>query len=301
MITRLSEVRGVGCLKNMRTEKAGEYDFGRRTVILAPNATGKTTLAAVLKSYGAENPTLVASRATLSASHLPFSIMEVDAKSRRFENGSWHGRSEDEYRFAVFDHAFIEENVFSSEVTPDHLKTIHKLIVGRDGLALNEALETTKGSERNAIRELNALKKQLAEQQTKTGRQDYLDLPAQMNPDEAAKRVEVCEGKLKARKSMDTGEAVPIPAIEPFTLGNFAALRNALTATVAASHEEARTRVKERIRTVFREDPEAESFLATGKRLSPADGECPFCGQDTAPVTTLLQDYELQNRYPNLI
>ena len=157
MITRISEIRGVGCLKNMRTEKAGEYDFGKRTVILAPNATGKTTLAAVLKSYGAENPALVASRATLSSSGSPFAVMEIDGKPRRFENGTWHGMLEDEYRFAVFDHAFIEENVFSSEVTPDHLKTIHKLIVGRDGLALNEALEETKGRERTAIRELNGL------------------------------------------------------------------------------------------------------------------------------------------------
>ncbi len=251
MITRISEIRGVGCLKNMRPGKGREYDFGKRTVILAPNATGKTTLAAVLKSYGNEDTVLISSRATLSASGVPFAVIDIDDTPRRFENGSWHGRSGSEYSFAVFDHAFIEENVFSSEVTPDHLKTIHKLIVGRDGLALNEALEATKGRERNAIREWNGLKKQRAEQQTKTGRQDYLDLPSHMNSNEAAKHLEACEGKLKARKNMDAGKALPIPAIDPFKLGNFTALRNALTATVATAHEEAKTRVKERIRTVL--------------------------------------------------
>ena len=47
MITRISEIRGIGCLKNMRPGQGSEFSFGKRTAILAPNAPGKTTVAAV--------------------------------------------------------------------------------------------------------------------------------------------------------------------------------------------------------------------------------------------------------------
>ena len=154
MITRVLEIRGIGCLKNMRPGQGSEYAFGKQTVIFAPNAVGKTTLAAVLKSYGADDPILVSSRATLSARDAPSAVVEVEGKPRRFQNGAWHGRQDGEGHFAVFDHAFIEENVFSSEVTPDHLKTIHRVVIGQEGSALSAALEQAKEKERDRRRSL---------------------------------------------------------------------------------------------------------------------------------------------------
>lgn len=292
MITRITEIRDVGCLKRFRPDKAGEFSFGEKTVIFAPNATGKTTLAAVLKSYGADSPSLLNCRGTLSSRESPFAVLELDDGRRRFQNGAWHDRQEEECPVVVFDNAFIEENVFSNEVTPDHLKSIHKLIVGRAGLAFNSALEKAKESERTASRELKRLDNELRERQSQVGREDYLDLADHIKPNEAASRVEACEGKLKAAKGMASGETAPVPTIEPFALGNFAALRDALSKSIASAHEEARERVRERIRTVLHGAPEAESFLETGRRLAPADGQCPFCGQDTSPVASLLQDYQ---------
>ena len=292
MITRITEIRDVGCLKRFRPDKAGEFAFGEKTVIFAPNATGKTTLASVLKSYGTDNPSLLNCRGTLSSRESPFAVLELDDGRRRFQNGAWHDRQEGECPVIVFDNAFIEENVFSNEVTPDHLKSIHKLIVGRDGLTLNSALEKAKDSERTARRELNRLDGELRERQRLMGRDDYLDLATRIKTDEATSRVEVCEGKLKAANGMASGEVAPVPGIEPFALGNFTVLRDALCKSIANVHEEARKRVRERIRTVLRDAPEAESFLETGRRLAPADGQCPFCGQDTSRVAALLQDYQ---------
>ncbi len=292
MISRITEVRDVGCLKRFCPDKADEFAFGKNTVIFATNATGKTTLAAVLKSYGTDNPSLLNCRGTLSSRQSPFAALELDDGRRRFQNGAWHNRQEGECPVIVFDNAFIEENVFSNEVTPDHLKSIHRLIVGRDGLALNSTLEKAKDSERTASRELKRLDGELRERQRLVGRVDYLDLADHITAAEAASRLEACEGKLKAAQGMVSGEAAPVPVIEPFALGNFAALRDVLKKTIASAHEEARTRVRERIRTVLHDAPEAESFLETGKRLAPADGQCPFCGQDTSPVASLLQDYE---------
>ncbi len=258
MISRITEIRGVGCLKGFRPDKANEFAFAKNTVIFAPNATGKTTLAAVLKSYGTDNPSLLTCRGTLSSKQSPFAALELDDGHRRFQNGAWHNRQEDECPVIVFDNAFIEENVFSKEVTPDHLKSIHKLIIGRDGLALNTILEKAKDSERTASRELKRLGGELRERQRLVGRDDYLDLADRITADEAASLVEACEGKLKAAQGMDSGEAAPVPVIEPFALGNFAALRDVLKKTVASAHEEARTRVRERIRTILHDAPEAE-------------------------------------------
>ncbi len=292
MITRITEIRDIGCLKRFRPDTAGEFAFDKNTVFFAPNATGKTTLAAVLKSYGTDNPSLLNCRGTLSSRQSPFAALEFDDGNRRFQNGTWHGRQEGKCPVIVFDNAFIEENVFSSEVTPDHLKSIHKLIVGRDGLALNSDLEKAKERERSARREITRLDGELRGRQALVGRDDYLDLADHIKADEAASRVEACEGKLKAAQNNVSGDTPPLPAIEPFALGNFAALRDALCKSIASAHEEARIRERERIRTVLQNAPEAESFLETGRRLAPADGQCPFCGQDTAPVASLLQDYQ---------
>ncbi len=292
MITRITEIRDVGCLKCFRPDKGGEFAFGKNTVIYAPNAAGKTTLASVLKSYGTDNPLLLTCRGTLSSKGSPFVTLEINAAPRRFQNGAWHDRQDSECPVMVFDSAFIEENVFSSEVTPDHLKSIHKLIVGRDGVELNAALEKAKEEERLARRELNKLNGELQQRQKAVCREDYLDLADHIEMDDAVSRLEAYEGKLKAVKGLASGEQPPVPAIEPLALGNFAALRDALCKSVATAHEEARKRVRARIKAALQDAPEAESFLETGQRLAPADGQCPFCGQDTAAVASLLQDYQ---------
>jgi len=141
MITRISEIRGVGSLKNMRPAKGDEYGLTQKTVVFAPNATGKTTLAAVLKSYGFDAPVLIDSRTTLSSQSAPFALLDVDNVPRRFQDGKWQSNQGGAYEFATFDHAYIEENVFSSEVTTDHLKTIHRVVIGPEGVLVHRELD----------------------------------------------------------------------------------------------------------------------------------------------------------------
>jgi len=109
---------------------------------------------------------------------------------------------------------------------------------------------------------------------------------------DAEAHVAECQGRLKALRDVAVIATLATPHPPSFVLGDFAGLRRAVTATIAVAHAKARQRVKERIRTVLRSDPDAESFLETGLRLRPTDGQCPFCGQATAPATELLTDYE---------
>ncbi len=292
MITRILEIRGVGSLKNVRPDKGHECSFARHTVVYAPNATGKTTLAAVLKAYGFDDPVLIGSRTTLSGGATPFAIIELDGRARRFQNGSWYGRQDAEYPFAVFDHAFIEDNVFASEVTPDHLKSIHRIVIGTTGKALNDTLERCKQAEKEVRRDFQALQKDLGNLQTTTGRQDYLDLPRSLTRTDAEARTNEYAGRLKALKDVAAVATLAVPSLQPLRLGDFAALRRVATASVAVVHADAKERVKQRIQTVLRADREAESFLNIGHRLRPPDGQCPFCGQNTKPVVRLLDDYE---------
>ena len=113
-----------------------------------------------------------------------------------------------------------------------------------------------------------------------------------MTLDDAAQSVAAHEGKVKALKNKETFSTMTMPSLRPFVLGDFTGLRKAISTPIASAHAEARQRVLDHIKKSLRGATEAESFLETGKRILPADGKCPFCGQDIVPAANLLNDYE---------
>ena len=141
MFTRINEVKGIGSLGILRPGKGDEYGFCKQTVILANNAVGKTTLSTILKSCGNGDSVLLAARTKLRAGSEPFVSLDLDSGSVRYQDGRWHQPSGEKPFIAVFDQAYINENIFSTEVTSDHLKSIHLTILGAEGSAINKELE----------------------------------------------------------------------------------------------------------------------------------------------------------------
>ncbi len=294
MLTRINDIKCIGSVGNLHSGKGNECSFCRQTVVLADNAVGKTTLGAILKSYGRKDPSLLVARAKLGDTGNPFAVLDFDGDSVRFQDGLWHGNPAKEPNIAIFDQAFINENVFSTEVTSDHLKNIHLIVLGEKGASLNSDLEKAKESERVARRKFKTFQDELEKRKEATGRIDYLDLPANVTEKTVSEEISKHEGSLKATQQKPVIDALQPPSPLEFALGDFTSLREALAKGADTAHEAARARVKNRIEEILCNHQKAESFLQTGMQLRPPDNTCPFCGQSLQHVNNVLADFGLK-------
>jgi hypothetical protein len=152
--TRLSELgfrdyNVIDCLQLLRN--LGKFDSvtsgaqlpcARLTLLYAENARGKTTLAAMFRSLCSGAADLMHERHRLAAAHLPHVVISNTdgAPACVFQNGAW---SRTLPNIAVFDDTFVAENVCSGiEVEVGHRQRLHELILGAQGVAFNDAVQT---------------------------------------------------------------------------------------------------------------------------------------------------------------
>ena len=109
MIKKLMRIESVGKFKNLGSTNG--FQFGRPTLVYAPNGMGKSTLSAILRSLGENSPNLINERLTFSADRPPKVVFEgLNGNSIIFENDEWVGSNPE---IAVFDTKFVAENIYS--------------------------------------------------------------------------------------------------------------------------------------------------------------------------------------------
>lgn len=110
------------------------------TLIHAENGRGKTTLAAVLRSMASGDSGMLAERKRLGSNNGPHAVITVQGASSPavFQNGSWSNPANN---LAIFDDSFVDENVHSGLVVEaGHRQRLHELIIGAQGITLNNTL-----------------------------------------------------------------------------------------------------------------------------------------------------------------
>lgn len=138
MLNRLQLFRNVGQFDSVNA--AANLPLSRLTFIYAENGRGKTTLAAILRSLGTNNPIPINERRRLTAANPPHVVLDCAGGPAVFQNGAWSRALPD---VVVFDDVFVDENVYSGlAVEPDHRARLHELILGSQGVALSRALQT---------------------------------------------------------------------------------------------------------------------------------------------------------------
>lgn len=279
MLEQIRLLRNLGLFDNLSPPQ--QTAFSPFTLIYGENARGKTTLAAVLRSLATGKPELVVERHRLGAQHPPHVVLNHAGAQIVFQNGAW---SQTLPEIAIFDDAFVSANVCSGiELQTAHRQNLHELILGAQGVALNDAL---KGHVAR-IEEHNIALRDLADAIPAAARGPYrVDAFCNLaNDAEIDRRIQDAERRLAAARSADAirqrraFQAISLPDFD------IDAIDEILGRTLADLEAEA----AERVRThIVRLGPGGEAWVSDGMpriaRVSEGhDGDvCPFCAQDLA-------------------
>ena len=136
-IDRLQLLRNVGQFDSVNA--GAQIPLAKLALIYAENGRGKTTLAAILRSAGTNEPHHVTERWRLGAAHQPHIVLGTAGGPVVHENGTWSAAIP---HVAIFDDAFVAANVCSGiEIETTHRQKLHELILGAQGVTLNARLQ----------------------------------------------------------------------------------------------------------------------------------------------------------------
>lgn len=280
MINCLELIRNVGRFDSVAS--IANTPLGRLTLIYAENGRGKTTLAAILRSLATGDPIPIVERRRLAAQHPPHVVIGCAGgpPAAMFQNGAW---SRTLANMVIFDDVFVDQNVYSGlMVGVDHRQKMHELILGAQGVALNQQLQ-------NLIAQVEAHNRTLRQQEgaipaTELGGMSVDQFCSlAVNPN-VEPEIQATERNLAAAREQDPVRNTP--AFELLTLPAFElpAIERVLQSGLPELDATAAARVQEHLATAGRG---AEEWIGAGMRRQAERppqvvGECVFCAQDLA-------------------
>lgn len=283
MISRLHLLRNIGQFDSV--SPAADLTLGRLTVIYAENGRGKTTLAAVLRSLATGDPIPISERRRLAALHPPHIVVDCTGgpPQAMFQNNAWNRTLP---KMVVFDDVFVDENVYSGlAVGVDHRQNLHEMILGAQGVALNQQLQrlVAQVEAHNAALRAKGNAIPMAERGA-LSLDDFCALTARADIDEA---IQAAERNLAAAREQEPVRNTAV--FEALSLPSFdvASIERVLEQALPELDSAAAGRVQAHLASIGQN---AETWVAEGmERISRNDnGEtnesaaCPFCAQDLA-------------------
>ncbi len=291
MIKKIELIKGIGRFYNHSVHKDATFEFEKHTLFHAMNGYGKSTIVAILKSLSENDPVHVRRKKTLGQSIDPHIVIAlVDGGTIRFENGAWSACSGNRPIIEVFDSHFVHDNLFVQEVTIDHKKNIHRIIIGEQGKTLADNLEKANQAEKTAKKDFDTRTQELQERIVQTERRDYLEIQDEekITIDE---KITNLETQIKARESEDKIEKLSvISEVSRLIIPDFDSIKNVLQISHQTLHEEAKILVENHFEQCFKDSSRAKSFIRDGLSQKKGD-DCPFCGQNLANAQELIGAY----------
>ena len=300
MIKSIQLLRNVGLFDSV--SGAANFVLSRLTFAYAENGRGKTTFAAILRSLATGDPLPIAERQRLAAQHPPHIILECSGGPplAMFQNNAWNRTLPN---MAIFDDQFIDQNIYSGlAVAAEHRQNLHELILGAQGVALNQRLQGIVGQVEAHNTALRAKASAIpASERGTTSVDEFCALPTQANIDDA---IQTAERKIAAGKEKDPVRDTPSFAMFDLPAFDIEAINGVLGQNLQTLDSAAAERVRAHLSTLGQG---AETWVANGmERISDASESqetsfCPFCAQDlqNSPVLQHYRAYFSQE-YANL-
>ena len=279
MITRIRLVRNVGQFDSMTP--APNVQLAPLTLVYAENGRGKTTLAAILRSLATGDPIPIAERRRLAAQNLPHVVVEATGgpPPAVFENNAWNRTIAN---MAIFDDVFVDENVYSGlAVGSDQRQNLHELILGAQGVALNQRLQqiVEQVEAHNTALRTKAAAIPVVERGS-LSLDEFCDLQDRDDIDGAIQAAERTLAAVKEQEPVRDNllfDALSLPAFD------ITAIDDVLQQDLPGLDGASAARVQAHLAGIGRD---GEAWVADGMervgqtRAGGSDGICPFCGQD---------------------
>jgi len=277
MLGRIRLLRNIGQFENVSpSEQTSLTPF---SLIYGENGRGKTTIAAVLRSLATDDPVYVTERQRLGSQHPPHIVIDHTDGQTVFQNGDWRQALQN---IAIFDDTFVSANVCSGiEVQSAHRQGLHELILGAQGVALNNSLQ----EHVRRIEEHNAALRDLADAIPANARGPYkVDKFCILEVDgDIDTKIQDSERRLAAARS--AGAIRQRPGFQDFALPDFDidAIDTVLGRGLPDLEAEAGQRVRAHLTKLGRG---GETWISEGMpRIEPVSTDkeaeiCPFCAQD---------------------
>ena len=257
--------------------------LARLTVGYAENGRGKTTLAAIFRSLASGDALPINERHRLGAHDPPHIVLDCTGSppAAVFQNGAWNRTVPD---IVIFDDAFVDQNICSGLIIEsDHRQKLHELILGAQGVALNQAFQDGVAE----IEEHNRTLRGLADAIPPNARfgiavDEFCALPENLTIDDAIRDAERALAAASEQDNIRGTNGFDPLALPPI---DRTALETLLVRGLAELDRDAAARVQQHIATLGRG---AELWVEDGMHrfpggaVEPAGKPCPFCAQDLA-------------------
>lgn len=280
MIEAFQLIRNIGQFDSVDTGR--QLPLRKLSLIYAENGRGKTTLAAILRSFGNGDPARILERHRLGAAHPPMVVINGRGNARAmFANDAWQNRFGE---IAVFDDIFVEENVCSGlTIEVGHRQNLHELIVGARGVDLSRTVQASVERIEQHNRELQARANAIPFAMRRgLSAEEFCALRARENIDQLLQDAERSLAAAREADAIQRQQAFPDLSLPDFDLESIA---NLLAATLADLEADAARRVQDHLATL---GANAEAWINEGVQRIPSrhPGQqqeiCPFCAQSLA-------------------
>jgi len=272
VIEKIVAIQNVGKFEDYRSQ--GDVSFRRLTLIYGENASGKTTLSAILRSMRDGNSAYVDERRRLgSSSGLPRVELRADDKTITYDDGHWTKTMPD---LEVFDDRFVTDNVFAGHsVEPEQRRKLHRFAIGEEAVRVAQAVDdiAAKIESVNAnIREAEASIRRhiLGDMEVSA----FIALDPRQDIDHAITGKERDVAALKKAKEIGEKEVLSLVSLPEIP---FSEIRTLLSKTLPDIGAEAVSKVKEHLARHCN-GAGGEGWVQQGLGYIKED-RCPFCGQ----------------------
>ncbi len=285
-LKRIHEITNIGKFSDCKKKIAG-LEFAPTTIIYANNGNGKSTFTSILRSIQTGNNNLLIGKKTLGSSaskkiDIDFEHGNVPLKAK-FENKKWNIGPND--KILIFDTKFISENVFDGEkISDEHRTNLHRVVVGAEGKAYAEAVSTIVGK----IKDCEQKKKEFVLKYSGTTASSVYTLEKFLllkeDPDIDQKITD-------KQKELQFASQVNKPAELTLLSLDLEGFHTILKKKIGTAHDAAEKKIKEHATQHLADPDDALDFLSSGNSQI-KDETCPFCGQDTSSVDSLISAYK---------
>ncbi len=273
MIKKIVAIKNVGRFKNCNA--AGDVQFGKATLIYAPNSRGKTTFCDICRSLKTGVPDPILGRATLGTGAPPTVEFLLESGMARFKDGEWTSILLPDLE--IFDSRFVYDNIYAGEcVEHEQRRNLYDVIIGEKGVALRRKVDQLDDAFRKAGQVLN--EKEIAVRSYISGGIPVDKFVAlEEDPDIEDK----IDAKTKHIAALDSvAELMAKATLAKIALPAFPGdLDTVLSKTLEDVSEDAEASIRAHMAEHMQRPN--ESWLGEGTRLLKGNA-CPFCAQPIA-------------------